>query len=245
MLPDLEQLIALQQLENSSTAARATIERLPARIDALDARLVSAADEVAGARQRLEEHRAARQTQENELAAIQTRLSRYKEQLMAVKTNKEYQAMQVEIEGGEAEVRRLEDGILERMLEGDDLTAQVKRAEEIEADEQAAVKAERAALERERGELEQRLSELEAERAECAKNISPQTLSLFKMLAKHRNGVAVVVARDGRCSSCQVRLRPQLFNDIRLNKTVIQCESCQRILYYEPTPSVPNAGATG
>ena len=245
MLPELEQLITLQELENSSTDARAKIEGLPSRLEALDTRLTGAADDVARVRERFDQHKADRQQQEKELAEVQTRLSRFKEQLMAVKTNKEYQAMQVEISGAEADVRRLEDLILERMLEADELTAEVKRAEALEAEERAAVEAERSAIEQEREQLEARLTKLDVERAERAGSLSPPVRSLFDTLAKHRNGVAVVVARDGRCSSCQVRLRPQLYNDLRLNKTVIQCESCQRILYYEEKTSVPNAGAAG
>jgi len=42
----------------------------------------------------------------------------------------------------------------------------------------------------------------------------------------------VAEAREGHCTSCHVRLRPQVFNDIRTNDNLIQCDSCQRILYY-------------
>ena len=245
MLPDLKQLIALQELENSATASRSKLEGLPARQDALDVRLERSAANVSGAHQRFDEHRADRQTKEKDLAAVQTRLSRFKDQLMEVKTNKEYQAMQLEITGGEAEISRLEDRILERMLEADELTSNVQTAERQHADEQSMVESERAGLELERTELEKRIEQLEAERGERTSGLSPPALSLFATVAKHRNGVAVVEARDGRCSSCQVRLRPQLCNDIRRNDTLIQCESCQRILYFIVNPSIPSAGAAG
>ena len=75
--------------------------------------------------------------------------------------------------------------------------------------------------------------------------LAPRLLALFETVASHRNGMAVVEARDGRCSSCQVRLRPQLFNNIRLNDSLIQCESCQRILYFEMRPDAPARGADG
>ena len=38
------------------------------------------------------------------------------------------------------------------------------------------------------------------------------------------------------CSVCHVRLRPQVFQLVRQNDTIIQCDSCQRILYYVPPP---------
>jgi predicted nucleic acid-binding Zn-ribbon protein len=42
------------------------------------------------------------------------------------------------------------------------------------------------------------------------------------------------VARDGICTLCHVRLRPQVFNTILRNDQIIQCDSCQRILYFVP-----------
>jgi predicted nucleic acid-binding Zn-ribbon protein len=44
----------------------------------------------------------------------------------------------------------------------------------------------------------------------------------------------VAEARDGICTICHVRLRPQVFNNVRLNADIIQCDSCQRILYFVP-----------
>ncbi len=247
MLPDLEHLITLQRTQNAATAARARIDEFPAHIARLDAQLGETSEEVVRARQRFDELKADRQAREKELAVVQTRLSRFKEQLMEVKTNREYQAMQVEIGGGEAEVRRLEDVILERMLDGDELAAEVERAERQLAEQQAAIEAERAELEREHVELEQRVEQLEAERQRQVGVLAPRLLALFETLASHRNGIAVVEARDGRCSSCQVRLRLQLFNNIRLNDSLIQCESCQRILYFDtrPAPTRPDAPERG
>jgi predicted nucleic acid-binding Zn-ribbon protein len=245
MLSDLEHLITLQRIQNAAVAARARIDELPSRIAQLDARLGETSEEVVRAQQRFDDLKADRQAREKELAAVQTRLSRFKEQLMEVKTNREYQAMQVEIAGGEAEVRRLEDLILERMLEGDELGAEVERAQRQLTEERAAIEAERAGLEREQVELGQRVEQLEAERQRQVGVLTPPLLALFEQLARHRNGIAVVEARDGRCASCQVRLRPQLFNNVRLNDSLIQCESCQRILYFDTRPDAPERGADG
>ena len=243
MLPDLEHLIALQRIQDSAAATRTRIDELPACIADLDARLGASSGELDRARQRFDALKAERLAREKELAQVQSRLSRFKEQLMDVRTNKEYKAMQVEISGSEAEVGRLEDGILEQLLEADELQAEVERAEGRFADDQAAVEAERAGLEREQVELELRLGQIEADRKRQVGLLAPRILSLFETVAQHRNGIAVVEARDGRCSSCQVRLRPQLFNHVRLNERLIQCESCQRILYFDTSADAPGPGA--
>ena len=233
MVPDLERLIRFQRLEDSAAEARSKIDLHPTRLEDLDARIAERTRDVDAAKQRLADQRADRQSLEKELASVQTRLSRFKEQLMEVKTNKEYQAMQTEMAGAETEVRRLEDAILERMLEGDELAAEVAQVEQALAAEQDLVAKERDALEDERRDLERRLGQYGEARAKLAGEVAPQAMALFETVARQRKGVAVVEARNGHCSSCQVRLRPQLFNDIRSNSSLIQCESCQRILFYK------------
>ena len=75
--------------------------------------------------------------------------------------------------------------------------------------------------------------------AELNKELSPAALRLFEHVSRQRKGLAVAQARDGICTVCHVRLRPQVFNEVRRNESLIQCESCLRILYYSPT-TAPN-----
>jgi predicted nucleic acid-binding Zn-ribbon protein len=59
---------------------------------------------------------------------------------------------------------------------------------------------------------------------------------MFDLVSKRRNGLAVAEARDGICTICHVRLRPQIFNTVRRNEEIIQCDTCQRILFFVPQP---------
>jgi len=237
MLPDLERLIRLQQLDNAAADARRAIAALPTRLQMLDDRLQARTEAAADVQQRLTGHRGRRQEIERDLAAVQSRLNRYKDQLMEVKTNKEYQAMQKEIATAQEEVRRLEDLLLERLLEADELGVALKQAEQAAAAERDAVAHERAALIAERDALERQVEQVQVERGRLLAEISPATVALFETVARQRRGIAVVEARNGHCSFCHVRLRPQVFNDIRTNNALIQCDSCQGILYFNPESS--------
>ena len=84
---------------------------------------------LAADKERLTENQNARRAIEKEVAVHQGRLSKFREQAMAVKTNQEYHAIQKEIGFAQGEIKALEDKILERMVQADDLTATVKRAE--------------------------------------------------------------------------------------------------------------------
>lgn len=234
MLPDLERLIRLQRLDNATVETRRAVAGVPERMAALEARLQASRTRAEGARRQQEEARKSRREVEKRLGEVQGRLTRFRDQLMAVKTNKEYTAMQHEIATAEGEVARLEDTILEHMLQADELDAAVDAAERADREESAAVERERAELDEERATMERRLEGASDERAKLTGSIGAGSLRLFESIAGQRRGLAVVEARNGHCTVCNVRLRPQVFNQILLNTELIRCESCLRLLYHDP-----------
>ena len=236
MNADLQHLIALQRLDSTAQDAQRRLADEPERQRALDARLEAARQHVVTAKAQLAENQSARRTVEKDVAVHQARLSKFRDQLMAVKTNVEYQAMQKEIGFAQAEVKGLEDKILERMLEADELAAASKKAEAALASEQKAIDAERRTLAAELSELKAVLERVTKERTAVIASLNPQAFATFDLVSKRRNGVALAEARDGICTICHVRLRPQVFNNVRKNDQIIQCDSCQRILYFIPAP---------
>jgi predicted nucleic acid-binding Zn-ribbon protein len=242
MHPDLDRVIALQRLDSTASDAERRISAEPERRKALDERIEAARERVASAKARLADSQAARRAIEKDVAVHQGRLSKFRDQLMAVKTNVEYQAMQKEIEFAQTEVKALEDRVLERMLEADDLASAVKTCEAELAAELKAVETDRRALAAEVAELKTLLARVTEERADVVRQLDGQVKATFDLVARRRNGVAVAEARDGICTICHVRLRPQVFNTIRRNDQIVQCDSCQRILYFVPA-ATPTDGA--
>jgi predicted nucleic acid-binding Zn-ribbon protein len=232
--PDLEHLIHLQELDLAAERHRRRETDIPQLQSALDARLAARAAAVDTAKARIAESQTARREVEKDLAAVQSRLNKFKNQLMEVKTNKEYQAMQKEMSVAEQEISDLETRMLERMEEADSLAIELKTAQAALSAEQAEITRERQALESERGTLADDLKRLSEERAMTAALVSADALALFERLAHNRRGLAMAEARDGLCTVCHVRLRPQVFNEARRNAGIVQCDSCTRILYFVP-----------
>lgn len=238
MSPDLERLISLQQLESTIADAKATLALHPQRVEELDARLQDARQAVQVAKDALKANQDARRDLEKELATYQGRLTKFKDQLSAVKTNREYQAMQHEIATAETDVAAVEERVLERMLEADDLAARVARVEADLASQSKVIEAEKKRLAEEMAVLDSTLSRATSSRDALVKDTGAQLIALFEHVAKARKGVAICSAtRDGLCSVCHVRLRPPVFQQVRLNDHVVQCESCQRVLYWVPPPA--------
>jgi len=240
VLPDLERLIQLQEIESKAAVASKTIAEAPGRIAALDALLQAATATLAAAKQALADNQATRRSIDNDLTSAQQRQGKYKEQLMAVKTNDEYRAMQHQIEAVGAEVGQHEERVLVSMLAADDISANIKKAEAALKAAQAKVAAERAAIESDVKAQQIALAECNTARDTIVGALDNKgVIDTFQRIAKVR-GTAVARAVDERCTICQVRLRPAVFAEVRKNESIVQCDSCQRILFFI-APQAPQA----
>lgn len=240
MLPDLQRLIELQEIESRAAVANKAIAEAPGRIAALDALLQSATTALAAAKQSLADNQTARRSIDKDLIAAQQRLEKYKEQVMAVKTNEQLHAMQHQMKAVEDEIGQHEEKVLINMMAADEIGATIKKAE-------AALKAAQAKVAGERATIESEAKQHQATVAECAiardKVVAAMdnkgAIETFQRIAKVR-GTAVARAEGERCTICQVRLRPAVFAEVRKNDSLVQCDSCNRILYFIP-PAAPKS----
>jgi uncharacterized protein len=243
VLPDLERLIELQDVESRAAVASKAIADAPGRIAALDALLNSATTTLATAKQALIDNQSKRRSIDKDLISAQQRHEKYKEQVMAVKTNEQLHAMQHQIKAVEDEVGQHEERVLVNMMEADEINAAIKKAEAALKAAQAKVATERALIESEAKIHHATVAECAAARAGLVAAMDNKgALETFQRIAKVR-GTAVARAEGERCTVCQVRLRPAVFSEVRKNDQIVQCDSCNRILYFVPPAPKPAAAA--
>lgn len=243
MLPDLERLIQLQDIESRAAVASKAIADAPGRIAALDALLQSATAALAAAKQSLADNQTARRSIDKDLIADQQRLDKYKEQIMAVKTNEQLHAMQHQMKSVEDDIGKQEERVLVNMMSADEINATIKKAEAALKAAQAKVASERAAIETEVKNHQAMVSQCNAERAAIVAAMDNKgAVETFNRIAKVR-GTAVARAEGERCTVCQVRLRPAVFAEVRKNDQIVQCDSCNRILYFIPPKPAATASA--
>jgi len=231
MNSDLKQLIRLQTIDISVQELRSRIDKFPSISKALDEKLKSAQSGVETAKERIKNNQGSRKKMESEISSIEGKISKYRDQMIAVKTNEEYRALQHELEHSQTAIRKIEDEILNLMMEADTGQSDIKTAEVRLKEDQGKVNEERKALEEEN---KRDLSALEGylkERKEIQAGVSSDLISQYDRVRKHRGGIGVAPARNEVCEICQVRIRPQVFQLIRKNDQIIACDACQRILY--------------
>jgi predicted nucleic acid-binding Zn-ribbon protein len=235
MNPDLEKLIRLHQTETELKRIDSELAEIPRQRSELDERVARDRGRLEAAREALETSQKNRHQDETEVQDLETKRSRYKGQLMEVKTNKEYTAMLHEIETVEREIRTREDRILEEMERSETLTQDVSREEEAFSAVEKAAKAEAAELDARGARLGDERKRVATERDGVATTVPEGPLQLYQRVANFR-GTGLAEARDGMCQACHVKVRPQMWVEIRHNETLFQCAACSRILYYEPPP---------
>jgi uncharacterized protein len=234
VLPDLQRLIELQDIESRAAAASKAIADAPGRIAALDALLQSATTALAAARQALTDNQTQRRSIDNDLIAAQQRQDKYKEQVMAVKTNEQLHAMQAQIKAVGEEVGQHEERVLVNMMAADEINATIKKAEAALKAAQAKVASERSTIESEITANQATVAETNAAREKLIAALdNKNVVDTFKRIAKVR-GTALARAEGERCTVCQVRLRPAVFTEVRRNDSIVQCDSCNRILFFVP-----------
>jgi len=235
MNPDLEKLVRLHQVESELKRIEAELASIPRLRQEIDDRLARDRSHLDAAKAALEGSQKARKQNEASVQDLETKRSKYKGQLMEVKTNKEYTAVLHEIEGVERDIKAREDVILEEMEKAEALGQDVKRAEADFKAVEADAKTEKANLDARAATLGAEAQRLGTERDGVAGSVPEESLALYARIAKQR-GTGVAEARDGMCQACHVRMRVQIWVEVKKNEQLFQCESCSRLLFYEPPP---------
>ena len=237
MNPDLRKLIALQDIDLNITILHKQVSEIPLKIGELEVaqqRVKSSYEGKVALTKKLGEQR---RTLEGNVDLIRTKLSRLKEQLMAVKTNREYTAMLNEIKGVEKQIRDEEDRVLELMEELETGEKELKLAEKSMRDECAAIQGNVGRIMASAPVLEDELKKLREEQAGVELQINRELMAQYRKIAGARKGVALAEARDELCTACHVRIRPQMYADLIRTETIMFCDSCSRILFYREQPA--------
>jgi uncharacterized protein len=233
MLPDVQNLIALQQADREILRLREEIAALPKRVAAIEQRLAGTRAVLEKAKTSVKADEAARRKFESAISDQQQKISKYRDQSLAVKTNEQYKALLHEIQFAEQDIRANEDKILELMVNAEIREKDVKAAEAELKSEMAEIEKEKIDARQRTAEDEKQLAEWNAKREKARAGVDADLLRQYDRVAKHR-GSGLSEARDHKCLACQVMLRPQTYNEVRAGAQVVVCESCQRILFYDP-----------
>jgi uncharacterized protein len=233
MLQDLQNLMELQVADKEILRLKEEVAALPKRVAVIEQKLAATKANLEKAKSAAKADEAARKKYEAAILDVQGKISKYRDQSLAVKTNEQYKALMQEIQFAEQEIRSNEDKILDLMVNAESREKDVKAAEAELKDETAEIEKEKEQARLRTAEDEKLLAEWNGKRNTLRSGVSADILRHYERVMKFR-GSGISEVRDQKCMACQVMLRPQTYNEVRSGEKIIECESCQRLLYFNP-----------
>lgn len=231
MKAEISNLVKLQTKDDEIRALEARLAEIPKQVQELEREIATEKKNLKDAEDALAEGQKDQRAAEGELAANEEKRSKYESQLMSVKSNEEYTAMQKQIEVAKKEIGDAETKILQGLDTLEELDNERAAREQELKQGQIKVSGMEKELDAEKAKLENELAARQQARDELLGLIPNDLLDEYQKIAKTRGGVAMASAVDERCQVCMVRMRPQVFYELKLGDKH-NCSSCTRILYY-------------
>ena len=236
-IPDqLKVLLELQELDAQLYGLKTKLKGIPQEAASLKAQSQKATQ---GLQALGEQHKAfevKRNQMEGDLGQKEAQIKKLQGQLFQVKTNKEYSALQKEIEGHKADKSVLEEEILKLMEEMDRVKGRSEEEKKALQVKEAEVAEVLSRLDEETTSIENSMGRLQTARSVLTPKVDPQILSQYDRILERKEGLALVPVRKSACGGCHMVVPHQMINEIQTSGRLITCESCARILYVEAPP---------
>jgi len=227
----LETLYALQQLDNRIKELELAFEKIPHAIKMIEDERDGKSNIIENSKEKLNQNVKERQKFEKEILLVKEKINKYKEQMSKATTNKEYQGFIAEIGYEEENIAAIEEKVIEKMLESDEIMSEIRGCET----DFSTVS----------GEYNQKITDLKSsdlqnrkllegvvkQRNEMRTRISDKLKRMYDALAKNKSGVAVSIVETIFCGVCNVKIRPQRINELLASDDISFCECCGRILF--------------
>ncbi len=161
----------------------------------------------------------------------QALIKKYEKQQDNVKNNREFEAINKEMEMQELEVKLNDKHIKDANFELKDRANARQKTEDKIKDVEVELKAKKAELEKIIAETEKEEKVLADKSNEAKAKVDPRLLAAYERIrSSYRNGLAVVPIHRDSCGGCFNVIPPQRQSEIRQHKKIIVCEHCGRVL---------------
>ena len=230
----LTSLLTLQKIESKLDELKILKGELPMEVADLEdeilglhARQTRIEEEINGVTEFIEQRK-------NAIKEAEALVKKYEKQSTNVKNNREFEAINKEIE-----MQQLEMKLAEKHIK--DATEEIAEKAVLLEKAKKNIAAKDGVLATKKGELEKIIAANEKEERhfnkmanEAREHVDERLLAGYdKIRRSYRNGLAVVPVERDACGGCFNAIPPQKQSEIRQHKKVMICENCGRILVDE------------
>jgi predicted nucleic acid-binding Zn-ribbon protein len=233
-------LLDLQEIDKEIFTLERSKSEFPAEIDRLNSELAAGRGRIQETEERAAELERKRRAMEGDLVAIEHDLKKHQERLYEVKSNKEYDALQTEIETLTIRKEDHEAAILQSLGASEDLDKKLAEDRAAFKEREADILVRVEALTEKLNSVESDISGWDRKRGGLVSQIDRAPLSTYDRIRRQvKGGVAVVSVRKGSCGGCYRQLSPQVLVEARRTSKVVRCENCGRIIVWKDEEEIP------
>jgi len=230
MIEELKILVKMQKLDDKIGKKEKRKLELPKQLKSLKENVSNANQKVDAVKQELEENLSLQKKKELEIQDNKAKMDKYKQQLLIIKTNKEYKALNSEIDFLDKKNNQIDDTRVELMEQEEEAREVLSKSEAQKKEADAELQAKEKKLKAKIDEVTKKIEELRSERNDLAKKLPRQLIKRYGALIKNKGRKAVVFNENNACGGCGYKIRPQLQIEINKGDKIISCESCGRII---------------
>lgn len=231
MIPEIEQLLIIQDRDQKLKELNSDIKRLPLEELQAKERLITATTSVEISEKAVMENEIAMKNLELDIDTRKDSITKLKVQQMETKKNDEFAVMEHSINNYQSEIVKLEDSQLELMEKGESLSETLQQNKDDLSKDQEVVNSELTIIRERKIQITKKVNELEIDRKEISTNIAPDLLDQYNRIFKSKKGDAVSELINNICSGCHMKVTPSTALAVRAEKVVTTCDQCGRVLY--------------
>lgn len=229
----IEQLVALQEIDLVIDKIDGEIKQEQDGLDGRISSLVEREERISEQEALIEELEKERRTLEDEMADKIAHVKERQSKMMQVQTSREQTALLKEIEDAKKNVKENEEKIVSIMEQVENLTTETTEEKNILKTEKSLVNEEKKKVKTVIDELSKGKKTKKNKRDKQAGAVNGSMIQKYEILRERRNGLAIVNVLDGVCQGCFMNLPPQKYNMLLRGDQVLECPSCQRLIYHQ------------
>jgi len=233
----LELLEQLQEIDSQVDVMKVAQNNLQTDLNGIDQALDDAREGLAACKARAAQLEKEKSELEASNATELENIQRSETNMKEIKTNKEYQAVGREIAAARKQVTELEEQILQKITQLDELNNQIAASQTTLEELEQNTEQRRSEKQSEIDKVQQDIDVDRLRREVITKELPANVLKRYDSLRAQRRGQAVAMARDGYCMGCNMHLPPQLYNSLFKYEELITCPHCQRMLILKLQPA--------
>lgn len=234
MLEHTKILIELQNLDLQIDALAQKAQDIPRKIEQLKMEFFEKTEGLEELKQELAKIQLAKKQKELDLSSKEEEIKKHQTELFKIKTNKEYAALQNEINRLKEFASETEDEIIRLLDAIEEVQQKIKNEQENVKNNENSLQQNISLYEAELMSLQQAVSRHEKQKQEFAVHLKTEALQLYERIRKSKKGLAIVeIKENSSCGGCNMALPPQMVNEVRKQEQIVVCENCSRILYWK------------